>query len=93
MADFDLPDDLIAAQRAYDEADARVEEVTATLPSSVAVLAGEAEFTDEQRAALAEARAERLMRLTGLIDHPWWQSVDNKLDAQKQLRSAARALS
>lgn len=91
MADFDLPDDLIAAQRAYDEADARVDEVTAALPSSIAVVAGEAEFTDEQRAALVEARAERLMRLAGLLDHPWWQGVDNKLDAQKQLRSAARS--
>ncbi|MET9340394.1 hypothetical protein [Nonomuraea sp. NPDC003804] len=83
-------EDLIAAWRAYNEADARVQEVTAALPSSVAVLDGKAEFTDEQRAELAEARAARLACLEALIDHPEWQSVDNKLAAQKELRLAAR---
>ncbi|GAA3070670.1 hypothetical protein [Streptosporangium carneum] len=50
---IEFPDDLIAAQQAYWEAGARVQEVTDALPSSVAVLAGEAEVTEEQRAAEA----------------------------------------
>jgi hypothetical protein len=40
MADYDFPADLLDAQRAYNAADATVQEVTATLPSSVAVVAG-----------------------------------------------------
>jgi hypothetical protein len=46
MADLDLPTDVIEAQRAYDAADARVQELSAALPSSVAVVAGEAKFDE-----------------------------------------------
>ncbi|MEU7899220.1 hypothetical protein AB0B45_40990 [Nonomuraea sp. NPDC049152] len=70
MADFDLPDDLIAAQRAYDEADARVEEVTAELPSSVAAVSGEAEFTDKVE-QVTEPATEIVGRPTVQLDlHP-----------------------
>jgi hypothetical protein len=91
MADLDLPTDVIEAQRAYDAADARVQELSAALPSSVAVLAGEATWDEKAVADLLEARAERLRMLEVLRDLPWWETVPSKLDAERQLRVAARA--
>ena len=40
MSDYEIPDDLIAAQHAYDEADRRVQEVTDALPSAQEVMEG-----------------------------------------------------
>jgi hypothetical protein len=72
MADYEFPPDLLDAQRAYWAADARVQEVTDALPSSVVVVAGEAEVTEEQRAELVTVRAERLLALEALNAHEWW---------------------
>ncbi|GAA3172361.1 hypothetical protein [Nonomuraea roseoviolacea] len=91
MADIEIPDDVIAAQRAYDAADARVHEIVASLPSSVAIVAGEAEISDEQRQAWHEARAERMRLLFALRDLPWWGEQPDPLGAEKALRKAARA--
>lgn len=93
MADFDLPDDLLAAQRAYDEADARVQQIADALPSSVAVVALEAEISDEQRRELAEARAERLRWVEVLAGHPWWATLEpeRRAAARTYLRRTARA--
>lgn len=91
MADtYDFPPDLIAAQRAFWEADARVREVTNKLPSSIAIAAGEAEVSDEQRAELDQVRAARLEALAVQNRHPWWEAVDNRHAAWMALREAAR---
>jgi len=88
MADYEFPDDLIAAQRAYYAADARVQEVTDALPSAQEVLEGV--MTDEQRAGLAEAREARLTALETLNRHPWWGQQDNRHAAWTALQKAAK---
>jgi len=47
MADYEFPPDLLDQQRAYDAADARVQEVTDALPSAQDALEGA--MTDEQK--------------------------------------------
>lgn len=91
MADYDFPPSLLEAQRAYDAADARVQEVTDALPSSMAVLSGEAEISMEQRQALADARADRLHRLAVLYHDAWWDAVEDQRAARLQLQEAAKA--
>jgi predicted phage gp36 major capsid-like protein len=91
MADIEIPDGVIEAQRAYDAADAHVQEVAATLPSSIDIAAKEAELSDEQRQAWEDARAERLRLLAELRDLPWWGEVPDRLAAERQLRKAARS--
>ncbi|WP_030506344.1 hypothetical protein [Microbispora rosea] len=75
MADYDIPDDLLALQRAYDQADAKVQEL----------LVG-----DEHREALAAARQERLAAVEALHRHPFWETVDNRHSADMALKKAAR---
>lgn len=90
MADLDIPEDVIAAQRAYDAADAAVQGVVARMPSGVAIAAGETSIDEELRAELGQVRAERLQRLKELRDHPWWQQAGDPLKAEAALRRAAR---
>lgn len=92
MADYDFPADLLDAQRAYWEADARVDEVVAALPSSQGVLEGA--MTDEQKQGLADARSARLDALDALNRHPWWGQDEQRGDryaAWTALQKAARA--
>ncbi|GAA3086237.1 hypothetical protein [Streptosporangium carneum] len=91
MSEYEFPETLIAAQRAYWAADAHAQEVTDALPSSIAVLAGEAEVSEEQRERLAEARERRLEALEALNRHPWWATVDGRHAAWKALQQAAKA--
>ncbi|MGW4425794.1 hypothetical protein [Streptosporangium sp. NPDC004631] len=88
MTDDEFPPDLLAAQRAYWEADARVQEVTAALPSSQEILEGA--MTDEQRQLLAEVREQRLLALEALNNNPWWAGQRDRYAAWKQLQEAAR---
>ncbi|MFE3455009.1 hypothetical protein ACFXJ8_39405 [Nonomuraea sp. NPDC059194] len=85
-----MPEDVIEAQKAYDAADARVQELAAALPSSVDMIEGRATWDEEAMADLLEARSERLRLLGVLRELPWWGTVPSKLDAEKQLRLAAR---
>lgn len=75
MADYDIPDDLLALQRAYDQADARVQELV----------------DGDDREALKAARAERLRLVEELHRHPFWSSVDNRHSADMALKKAARS--
>ncbi|WP_436759312.1 hypothetical protein [Streptosporangium sp. V21-05] len=90
MADYEIPEDLIEAQRAFYEADERVQAATDAMPSSVAVLAREAAVSEEQREELAAARAERLRLVDVLYRHPWFQTVDDPHKARMALQKAAR---
>ncbi|MEV0382444.1 hypothetical protein [Nonomuraea sp. NPDC050643] len=63
MADIEISDEAIAAQRAFDAADAEVRRLVDRLPSGVAVAAGEAEISDEERAEVQQARDARLEAL------------------------------
>lgn len=76
MADYDIPDDLLALQRAYDQADAKVQELS---------------VGDEHREALKDARAERLRLVEEIHRHQFWGTVDNRHSADMALKKAARA--
>ncbi|MGA4989845.1 hypothetical protein [Nonomuraea bangladeshensis] len=93
MADYDLPDDLIAAQKAFYAAEARCQELVDAEPAATAVVALEAEISDEQRRALADAREQRLQLVETLHRHPFWATVDtsDRIKVQAALRKAARA--
>ncbi|GAA3077735.1 hypothetical protein [Streptosporangium carneum] len=91
MADYEFPSDLIEAQQAYWAADARVQEVTDALPSSLAIVSGEAVMSDEQRAELEQVRAARLDALEVLDRHPRWATVEDRYAARLALRRAAEA--
>ncbi|GHE48760.1 hypothetical protein GCM10017673_57980 [Streptosporangium violaceochromogenes] len=91
MADDEFPSDLLDAQRAYWEADARVREVTGGLPPGPEVAAGTAAITDGQRSELARAREARLLALEALNRHPWWATADDRHAAWTRLQKAARA--
>ena len=90
MADYEFPDDLLAAQRAYYKADEHVQEATDEMPSSVDVLAGQAEVTEKQRAKLTKAREARLLLVDELYRHPWFKTVDDPHKARMALQKAAR---
>lgn len=91
MADFDFPADLLDLQRAWYAADTRCEEISASHPSGRDVAAGVAEVAEEQRAELAQARAERLDLTEKLQRHPWWLEAGDVFAAKQALRAAARA--
>ena len=90
MADHEFPDDLFEAQRAFYAADVHVQEVTDALPSSLDIVAGTASISEDQRAALAEAREERLRIVDVLYSHPWWEAVDDQYAARLALQKAAK---
>ncbi|GAA2860292.1 hypothetical protein [Nonomuraea rubra] len=90
MADLDIPEEVIAAQRAYDEADAEVHRIVASMPSGSAVAAGEAEIPDDLADELHRARMARLDRMEELRNLPWWDEVESVLKAEMALRKAAR---
>ncbi|MEU4410786.1 hypothetical protein AB0F88_40300 [Streptosporangium sp. NPDC023963] len=91
MPDYEFPPDLLDAQRAYSEADRRVQEVTDALPTAQEVMEGA--ITDEQRAELVEAREARLTALEALNRHPWWEQPEqrDRYAAWKALQAAATA--
>lgn len=93
MADYELPQDLIDAQKAFYAAEERCQELVDAEPSPVSVAALEAELSDEQRQALAAAREERLQAVEALHRHPFWATVEvgDKMKVQAKLREAARA--
>jgi hypothetical protein len=84
------PPEAIAAQQAFDRADAACWRIADALPSSVAVAAGEAEISDEQRAELQEARRARMEALWVLLAAKQWDGDGGPRAAEAALREAAR---
>lgn len=90
MAEYDFPDDLLQLRRAWLEADARCDEIAARLPSSVDVVALEAEKDEEGIASLVEARSERLELTEEINRHAFWEGCDNRYSAWMALNKAAK---
>jgi hypothetical protein len=90
---YDLPDDLIDAQRRVFDLHIRCQAIADAMPSNLAVLALEADVSDEQRQELDDVRAERLQAIGVLYDHPWWDTLpkDERQAAREQLWDAASA--
>lgn len=90
MTDYDFPADLLDLQHAWYAADARCEEIVASHPPAVDVVAGTARVSEDQYRELKEARAARWALTVDLQDHDWWGTVDDRLSANAALRAAAR---
>jgi hypothetical protein len=91
MPEFDLPSDLIELQREFLALDATCERLSASLPSNLAVLEGEAEPDLQGQAELEEARTNRLRVVEEVNAHPWWSGVPDRHAAWMALRKAAKA--
>lgn len=87
---YEFPTDLIDLQRRFDAANRRCEELAATHPKAVDIVAGTAQLTEEQAAVYAAAWAERAKLVLGLHRHPWWLEVGDRREAKEALRAAAR---
>ncbi|RBQ16412.1 hypothetical protein DP939_31170 [Spongiactinospora rosea] len=93
MAEFDVPDRVVAAMVAFVAAGAEVSRLAAAHPRPTEIAAGKAVLTDEQReewrAALAEER-----RLGEVVrNDPWWTEVapGRRLAAEAHVRDLAKA--
>jgi hypothetical protein len=82
-----VPEELVRLQLAFLRADAECERVSAALPSSLDVVAGLATIDNQQRFDLETARAERLAVVLAKNEHPWWDVVANRYEADVRLRA------
>jgi hypothetical protein len=90
MADIEISDEAIAAQQAFDAADAAVHRLRAAEPSGVAIAAGEAEISDEHRAKVQQAREARLAALDVLRAERAKLGGDNPVKIEQAVKKAAR---
>jgi hypothetical protein len=72
IGDFEVPGDLIALQREWDTAQARLEAFSGSLPKAADIVAGRASISDEQRARLEAERANCVRLAKEKLAHPWW---------------------
>lgn len=87
---IEITDEAIAAQRAYDAADAKVRQLVEQQPSGVAIAAGEASISDEQREEVRLARDARLAALHVLRAERAKLGGGNAVVVEMALRKAAR---
>jgi hypothetical protein len=91
MANTPPPSEAIAAQQAYDKADAEVRRLIAEMPPGMDVAEGKAVVSDELAGRLAAARAKRMGALFALLDLKRWEGDGGPIAAEAALRKAARA--
>ena len=91
MADHEIPDDLLELKRAFLAAEDRRREVGLAMPAPTAVAAKEADISDEERQAWKGACDESARLVEEIHRHPWWETVDNRYDADVQLLKLAKA--
>ncbi len=93
MADYTFEPELIAAQRDFLTAEARVTEINALMPRPTAIAAGEASIPDELRQAREQAWAEQDRAIAVLYDQQAWEGIprEERVKARMQLKQAARS--
>ncbi|MFI7126017.1 hypothetical protein ACIBQ1_10005 [Nonomuraea sp. NPDC050153] len=84
------PAEAIEAQKAFDAAVAECQRISDSLPSSVAIAAGEVTVTDEQKTELEAARTARMDALKALLAVKRWEGDGGPKEAEAALRKAAR---
>lgn len=82
-----VPEELVRLQLAFLRAEAECERVSAALPSSLDVVAGLATIDNQQRFDLETVREERLAVVLAKNQHPWWDVVANRYEADVRLRA------
>ncbi|MEU6725446.1 hypothetical protein ABZ917_17200 [Nonomuraea wenchangensis] len=88
---YDPPADLLALKEQFLAIEARIAELRQTHPAAVAIVAGEAELSDEQRVEWAAAMDESRRLAEEIHRHGWWAEVDNRHSAWMALQKAAKA--
>lgn len=91
LADYEPPADLLELKRAFLAAEVKRREVGQAMPAPTAVAAKEAELSDEERQAWKDACDESGRLASEIHRHPWWETVDNRYDADMQLLKLAKA--
>jgi hypothetical protein len=87
---FEPPADLIALQQRLDRETAAYERLCRESPSGAEILAGRA-TTPQEHEVWERAGRIQWAALEAKLDHPWWQTVDDRHEADKALLAAARA--
>lgn len=62
------------------------------MPSAPAVTVGAAQVDQDTQDRLHAARAVRLEIVEVLFRHPWWSTVDNRFEAEREPRKSALEL-
>ncbi|MBW8802871.1 MAG: hypothetical protein JF587_03260 [Catenulisporales bacterium] len=84
------PQDLVDLRNAFLRAERRCAAISDEAPPPLAIARGIAAIGEELRRRSDEARAERGRVLEQLYRHPWWDSVDNRVIAERELWKVAR---
>lgn len=87
---YDPPADLLELKRDFLAAEIRLAALRQAQPAATAIVAGEAELTDEQRVEWAAAMDETRRLAEDIHRHPWWAGVDNQHSAWMALQKAAK---
>ncbi|MFC4006671.1 hypothetical protein ACFOY2_05530 [Nonomuraea purpurea] len=92
MADAELREDLIQVRRDFLSAQDRLSAAGRALPAYAAVIAGEAEAAaDEQREEWAAAQEECRRLAVAIQEHPYWETVEDRKAARKEIEAAAES--
>lgn len=91
VSDSDIPEDLIALRRRRIEVTAELAEFSVTLPSATAIVSGEIELTDGERATWDRLYAEEAALAVEISRHPWLAAAENRALADAALTKAATA--
>jgi hypothetical protein len=87
-----IPEDLIGLRRRRIAVTAELAAFTATLPSALAMVSGEAELTPDARDAwnrLHDEQADLAVQISG---HPWLAAAENRALADEALTKVAVAV-
>ncbi|MBB2749204.1 UNVERIFIED_ORG: hypothetical protein FHR35_009117 [Microbispora rosea subsp. rosea] len=92
MAEYDFPAELVEAQRAFLDAEAKLAELNALFPPPTAIAAGETSVPEGLRRAHDEVWAKQSRALDVLYGHERWKTIprEERFEARMQLRRAAR---
>ncbi|MFL6116156.1 MAG: hypothetical protein ACJ786_33100 [Catenulispora sp.] len=84
------PQDLVELRNAFLRAERRCAAISDEMPAPLAIARGIAAIDEELRRRGDQARAERARIVEQLHRHPWWDTVDNRVIAERELWKAAR---
>jgi hypothetical protein len=84
------PQDLVDLRNAFLRAEQQCAAIAKEAPRPLAIARGIAAIDEELRRRGDRARAERARIVEQLHRHPWWDTVDNRVIAERELWKVAR---